>query len=925
MKEIIQIIDTVFNDNKLIGNHDFTEDEYALLVDYASNLCVSGRNSGFAEKDHKLILTTLVEIAKRWKESDAVEDNEENSGFWCFIFKTLAVNDENNQTLYSAFKNLISQMSLQKQISVVKTGKKYYATLMMHAFAPKKSIYSFFDLCYNVFKKDLDFGFTSDDEWLCEIVALQIANVLRSGYSEDRAVSIGSSAYSIKIGLRSFVLHEDLSQNFVKFIKDTFEQINKLFNREKFVEETRLQRYIVKWWKNKTENEKVSDNTTRKKRIATISKQNIVAKYIRDDDKVLLCIPPIRLDNENDTMRLSVYVNGKQHSSEAMQTKQGELVVSTKEKEFDLNDLLRYCESIDIQIKITENETILYDSKETLNREFILFEDEKEIFSKINKPSNYFVYSKNIDALKNIPDNLTTYSTNFYNIYPKAGETLTGEIKQVLFVDKAKVAKSSNTVCLLGNLPDVEWVLDDIHCFVYKDNVKLIVPENTNLKALELTIDNKTYKLETLNYERLENNAYMFGLLKLRLLKPSEPIELFLYSYEKEAIILTETLIVLPNLTIKFNNSVFYGDIERKITVSNNEQNNDFSWSNQDNEIICPLSDGNVLVKIPYLKWRFADKEWHNEPIYRKLWYKDLLDNGDLLEINNPIENEEIKLFVKSDGQKNEITKNQSGKFEIGRVIYANQERKKIFVYLSNGNEIFEIFTTATKEHFVENPISYISGKVYWNVEDTFVGDKDNEFFLAIKSDRNNFRNKIANTNCKIKNLYEDVCIIQIKIKDKNIFLTQESYTTIFEDKLIIGKPEQFRFKKRRIILNSAICFNNNWITFIPKYFIDDLQYVEEDGNIYYKGKLCVNDRNDTTRILNTMENEKQIYDKTNPVRIELRDNSTLWLVAGYKGGNDFIGNLFCDIKRKGICNIAKENSSYSEIDLYKFKEEEYV
>ena len=35
------------------------------------------------------------------------------------------------------------------------------------------------------------------------------------------------------------------------------------------------------------------------------------------------------------------------------------------------------------------------------------------------------------------------------------------------------------------------------------------------------------------------------------------------------------------------------------------------------------------------------------------------------------------------------------------------------------------------------------------------------------------------------------------------------------------------------------------------------------------------------------MINERK-YDKINPVRIELRDNSTLWLVGGYEGKNDF-------------------------------------
>ncbi|MPN19093.1 hypothetical protein SDC9_166459 [bioreactor metagenome] len=84
-------------------------------------------------------------------------------------------------------------------------------------------------------------------------------------------------------------------------------------------------------------------------------------------------------------------------------------------------------------------------------------------------------------------------------------------------------------------------------------------------------------------------------------------------------------------------------------------------------------------------------------------------------------------------------------------------------------------------------------------------------------------------------------------------------------------------------------------------------------------------DQNGKTKTINSMLNEREENDKINPVRIELRDNSSLWLVAGWQGGNDFIGNLFCDKLRKGICNIAKEDAQYDEINLYKYKEEEYV
>lgn len=73
------------------------------------------------------------------------------------------------------------------------------------------------------------------------------------------------------------------------------------------------------------------------------------------------------------------------------------------------------------------------------------------------------------------------------------------------------------------------------------------------------------------------------------------------------------------------------------------------------------------------------------------------------------------------------------------------------------------------------------------------------------------------------------------------------------------------------------------------------------------------------------MINEKGTYDEINPVRIELRDNRTLWLAAGWEEGELPLGNLFCDKLRKGICNIQKQDYHFGEIYLYKFKEEDYV
>ena len=928
MNNILQRVEQVFKEKRLIGNHDFTEDEYSSMVDYVGALY-----DNFDKNSYKLIFTTLVEIAKRWKQTDTTENNEENSGYWDFVFKTLFGADI-DQRRCQKYRNAISWLGKNSNIPVVTDGQHFYATVMMHSFAPKSSIYSFFDLCYNIFKKDLDFGFTSDDEWLCEIVAEQMKNVLGGGYREDKKVSIGSTAYLIKIGLRSFALKEDLSVNFVQFIKDTFYQINKLFNRERIIEDTRLKRYIVEWWKNKTESEKLPGETARKKRISTVSKQNIIAKYIRNDNEVFLYIPSIRLDDDTHQMRLLIYVDGEQIYSEEMRTKRGELVVATKQREFELNDLLKKYDTVNVRIEIKEHQTVIFDSEKnkttSLNREFILFEGEKEIFSQINKPTNYFVYSKDIDALKSIPSELTTCGTNLYNIYPSAGESLIGEIKQVFFVNKEKAASLGENVFLIGNLTNVEWLLDDISCVVYNNSVKLMIPDKLNLKALELRIDMKSYKLHNLKYERLENNCYRYELNTLGLISENEPIAISLYSYEKEATLLTENIIVLFNLVIQFNRPYYYGDIERKVTISSaDNESKELSWTNQDNEIKYPLNEGVLLIKIPYLRWRINNNKWHNEPINRKLWYKNLLGNGDLLEIDDPKEDEKIVIYGEVAGESFEIINNQSGKFEIGRAIYANEGKKDIYVYCSNGKIKFELFNITTKEYFIDNPIIYRNGKIFWDVENTFLGER-NDFFLIVKGETDILRTKIGGGNKELGNIGENLYKIRVKIKDKNIFSREGNYYLIYEGELIVGKPEKFTFKNKKIVLKRAYCHqhncsNNKWFSFIPKYFIDKLEFVQENENIYYRGQLCVIDKNGKNIVLNRMENEKKSYDKINPVRIELRDNNTLWLVAGWKGGYDFLGNLFFDIKRRGICNIAKEDNLYSEISLYKFEKVENV
>ena len=900
----------------------FSEDEYSEMLDCVGDL-FSNYKSDYRNFD-ALVFVTLVEIAKRWKDSDSF-DNSDGS-FWRYVFKTLFGWDEVDQKIRNVFVRIIYSL----KIPVVQTGQKYYATIMMHAFAPQNSMCSFFDLCYNVFKKDLDYGFTVDDEWIGDIIAEQLRAVLE-GQGEDKLVSIGSSVYSIKIGLRSFAIHSDLRDDFEKFIINTMYSINKLYNRETINQETWFDKCILNWWKSRFENERSQDGGNKGKRTAAVSKDNIVAKYRRNDKSVTLCIPPIRLNDNSGKMILFVEVGGNEVYCDVMRTKRGELVTTTKQIELDLDQLLENSSSIDVRVHIKENEELIYDSITSLYREFIVFEDEKEVLGHTLSPSNYFVYALDVDRIKT-PDECHGYSRHLYNIYPRVGEMLAGDYKQVLFVEKRKSSSLGKKVCLLGNVSSVDWEKDNIVYEVFNNRVLLVIPKELNLKALELNVDDNVYKLSDLNQVEFDE-YYQFDIQEI--ISPSKPIRVALFSYDNEEILLEEDVVLLRGFEIHFNQPYYYGEMERKVLICHDGMKEELTWSNEENEVFCAFKDGSLGIIIPRLRWRIGDKDWHTDPVIGKKWCKDIVVDGDLLELDYPIDGSNCKLLI----NKMELLGNCCGKYEIGRAIYAKTDGSNVVVSLSdNINENLTLFKISMVECFMENPLAYKDGKVYWRVEETFIGERNRQFHVEIGN------NSIGTHgfDCVLfDGLKEDEYKVVVKAKNKNIF-AKETHVVLFEGDLVVGFPEQFRFKNKNIrIVSVSPSFRSetsSWEMLNKNYMITNLEYfnkIDEEGIChYYLGRLMVEKGGRYIDIddLN-LTNEKGSIEKINPVRIELRSNNTFWLLAGYntEDEDDFLGELIFDKKDRSVCNMNAKNPGssvlerYSVINLYKFKEEKYV
>lgn len=272
--------DEIFANHRFIGEYDCSDDEYSDILEITRRVslkCINAYSGCIPVKYYKVIFLTLVEIAKRWKYEDETEDGsdeEDGGGFWNYAFRVILFDEIINQKLYNEFVRIIQFLCDNKRPFVTR-GKKYYATIMLHSFAPASSMNAFFGLCYNLFKNDLDFG--DADAEFCHRVAVALRSKLGGSLGESSGVAIGSQVYGFKIGLRALILQGELSEEFESVCKEIFSYICRRYERKEVSCETRLVNLLDKWWESKS----VDDSQKRGKHSEPpVLKRNIQLKYV---------------------------------------------------------------------------------------------------------------------------------------------------------------------------------------------------------------------------------------------------------------------------------------------------------------------------------------------------------------------------------------------------------------------------------------------------------------------------------------------------------------------------------------------------------------------------------------------------------------------------------------------------------------------
>lgn len=838
--------------------------------------CVSKeRGATLSALDYDMVFVALVNLIKEWlPDSDT---------FWEYIFKKLGI-DSYQQKIYSQVTNVVDRLAIKNKIFILDSfKKKYYATICSHAFAPISSSYSFFDMCWEIYCCDLNESYEPNDP-VCDVITKSLQQKLKINVDNDDDFQIGSKVYSFRAGIKGLAV--DQPELLSKLLDKVMTNIHSLFNGQVInLHDSYLNSLMRDWWIKK----EASFGILKPRKVSgehVISDYSqIKTKYNYIDGIAYLTIPAIRLlENVDYEPYLEIYINNEQKICEPLELYGSGILMATKIKRMALNDL-PFAENI--RVVISHCGKTIYDSKDSMKRDYILFKNEKEVFSKECFPGNYTLYVKNFENLYKYPSDIGKITLNTYSLDANNGDILQSKDNIIFFVNE----KQGRKLYFVANENNkLQYRMNDKEYKVIDGDVWVDVDNEVDMKDFGVKYENETFKLSDFSFELLgDKRRYLLSLLT----DTGDVQEIKIFKYSDNSVVNAISFIKFNQLKIVFDKPLYYDQDDCGfVTITSDKFEEKKKFTISDNEISIKIGNGDLIINPPVFKWKIDDGEWHYHSIQNGLWYKDFTNTSQLY-VSYP---EDIICDVCINNEKFESSTN-SYTYKLGEKVYAmtNKGSTELLLYINiNGSDYHNRYLLSQiylKEKFAENPVFIFSQKheLIW-IPRGFIGDKNSKFELEIYGQDN----IMQTIQCDLKerkfsfdNFEDDFYQLKVSLI-KPGFLKQKEL--LFEERIVLGNEKELIFKNKMLEINSVMLFDDTGLCNIKKAYIDCIKYRgTKDGFDYYYGKMFIMPANGHKTYLDFMKNDNGQMVKINPVRIEMRSQKSCYLGYGfYEFDEDF-------------------------------------
>ena len=921
MKELLPKISEAMKET-FVGNYVFSDEELARVYDFTGCLLRNydgGWGNTISQGYDQLVFVAMVNAVKTWR-SD--EDT-----FWYCIYKKL-IGSYGSQKIYTYLTGVIDRLGRHGKIMYLSgCTKRYYATILAHAFAPLNSTESFLELCWNLYSEDMNFTYTKNDDTFA-LVAEELKRTFSNEKSLEDDLKLGSGVYSLRAGIKRMAI--DAPEEMIRYIENTITLLDRVFGGEILDNDRYYNTLVRDWWTEKEKSFGVAKPKRKAYERAITDYSTIRPKYSYNGKQAILTIPSIRLKNNfYDMPLLNIYRKGELVDQQEMRTFGSGLTMATKEMYLYADNLVFEDGVIDCTLEIVHCGDVIYNSKTSLFREYILFRDHREILQEECLPGNYILFAPKLEEFSAHPESIKKVSgePNLYILQAQEGELLQNSNRTVFFV----VEKQKRSIRISADRKNnAKFIHDGEEYIVIDGELRVVVKSEIDISKYGVRYESTDFRLGAFTCAESEGYKTFFNT---ELLNVCEPQKINIFSYADNKIEASYNVVKFNSISITYDKKLYF-DEENLGTVRFHTEKYDKSVSFDINqgEIVIPFDDGDIVLSPPVLRWKFGDGDFSMQ-YGEDLWYKNYSNSAELV-IDLPTEMG-YQVFLNNNTVLSESASFNS--FKLGETVWSmlQDSRDEIIVFVKVEDiGVVPILTVCLKEKLKFSPF-VISGKeMLWDVSKSFVGDSTPKFRLSFCENdtvKHSFDiNEIIDENYKSR--YFSLAELEIGIYDVIVDLMKrvgfiEKPIRLFEQQVMLGDINKIRFKGKCLRFEKVMLTGKSSYEEIKPFYVDHLWYIGEfDGCHYYTGSAYIINRNGWKTYLNTMLNSRGEFDKINPIRIELRSENSCFIVAGVNPDdiNEFLDEFTLDSKNQiSNYNTEPNGSKTRGIDYFLFSTEE--
>lgn len=829
-------------DADFIGDLQFDEFELEQMKNDCKSFYRRAQQSWskfYLTEDIDELIVLIVNIAKTW-------DDEKESRFWVKLFGEIFDDASISPTkFYNEFESSLKRHN--KILFLSKENKRMFREVfLLHAFAPDKSRDSFVRLLWNWYADPdvVGFDFQPNDPLYGEI-----ANFLDNKFSGeanmDEDTSFEGKTYAIKSSFKYlFTQSKEQGIKLLNAIFAFFDGIyfNGQYDGNSFYSERCYE--IINRILDES-NEKIK----RRKRIAT---EHIISDYskiyaayeVDDNGNAAIFIPEIRaIDESSDEYAIEILNEDNVIFQTQGYIAGSDLKRKIKRISIPFASFGRQAQNtfhFRVKMYILQDGYLrrsIYDSKEALYREFILFRTNREIRHQNCKPNTYYiVHPSDVQIEKQTTCSIHNINQFTSTIIAEENDYITGLTQQVFFNQQPK---DSHIIIDGRNIESILFVRDDIDYPFYKTVKSLRVILDQSLKSERVIVrvdnDNRFYPLS--NCATKDGSTYIIDLRGIKA-EGNGCHTIYISDSSKQKLLHKIVYYVCNNLSFNVTGNGYVFD---RNTINFAIQKNDggmnhalYSCNPQSGleSLSCPFEDGQIVFALPYIKWRIDDSdEWYYGSYGRDLWREDnIIHSNCVVEIEN-CSRCDVSLLINDE----EVRASSSGKFLLGDALIEHSKNKSNDVVLRIGKSETRLFTVYNKPFLSDIDIDLDNKRI--DLLPYYIGDALTQFLIVLENADNRYEITSGTSSNFDMDIVDGKYTVSVYIVD---FFGELEPAPIFEEDRIIGNPDKFYFARSRIILNSFKKPEGGKIR-LNNVFITDIQYLREEviGAVYSGILIC--------------------------------------------------------------------------------------